>query len=306
MKLGFVSAVFGDQSFEEVVDFASEAGFACVEMMCWPKGKAERRYAGVTHVDVTDLDGGKAGAVTAYCAERKVSISGLGYYPNPLTDDREQSAVFVDHIKKVIDASALLGIGVMNTFIGREHTKSVDYNFDRFREVWPSIVKHAEQKSVKIGIENCPMFFSKDEWPGGKNLASNPAMWRRMFEAVPSASFGLNYDPSHLVWQHMDYIAPIYEFRDRIFHVHLKDAKVIKDKLDQVGIMALPHEYHTPKLPGLGDGNWGRFFSALSDTGYKGAAVVELEDRAYEGTLASRKNGLLQSRNFLAQFIVSL
>ena len=304
MKLGFVTAVLEDRSFEEVVDFASENGFGCVELLCWPKGKAERRYAGVTHVNVDELDDAKVASINDYLHKRGVVPSSLGYYPNPLEDDRERAERSIEHILKVIDASAKLGLNTMTTFIGRDHTKSVDYNFDRFREVWPSIVRHAESREVRIGIENCPMFFTNDEWPGGKNLAISPAIWRRMFEAIPSASFGLNYDPSHMIWQQMDYIAPIYEFKERIFHVHLKDAKMLPGKLAEVGILATPLEYHEPKLPGLGDVNWGRFFSALTDIRYDGPVVVEVEDRAYEGSLEARKRALIQSRNYISQFMV--
>jgi len=147
------------------------------------------------------------------------------------------------------------------------------------------------------------MFFTQDEWPGGKNLAGSPANWRRMFEIIPSPNFGLNYDPSHLVWQMMDPIAPIYEFKDRIVHAHIKDAKVRRDLLKDVGIMATPLEYHTPKLPGLGEVDWGAYFSALTDIGFNGAACVEVEDRAYEDSLDSRKASLVQSRNFVRQFL---
>ena len=147
------------------------------------------------------------------------------------------------------------------------------------------------------------MFFSNDEWPGGKNLAASPAIWRRMFREIPSEYFGLNYDPSHMVWQQMDHIQPIYEFADRLFHVHIKDVKILKDKLNDVGIMATPLEYHAPKLPGLGDVEWGKFFSALTDVGYKGPACIEVEDRAYEDSLDARKGSLLQSRNFVTQFL---
>jgi sugar phosphate isomerase/epimerase len=176
-------------------------------------------------------------------------------------------------------------------------------NFARFREVWPEIIKFAEKQNVKVCIENCPMFFTDDEWPGGKNLAISPAIWRRMFETIPSRHFGLNYDPSHMVWQFMDYIKPIYEFKERIFHVHLKDVKVHPYRLSDVGIMANPLEFHSPKLPGLGDVNWGHFFSALMDIGYDGPACVEVEDRAYEVTLELRKKSLVQSRVFLSQFL---
>ena len=304
MKLGFVSAILADRSFDEVISFAAEQGYSCVEMLCWPKGKAERRYAGVTHIDVNSLDAAGVQQIQRTLAAKKVGISALGYYPNPLDPDAGQSAFFVEHIQKVIAAAARLGLSNFNTFIGRDPAKSLEDNFARFQEIWPGIVKFAESKQVKIGIENCPMYFSKDEWPGGKNLASSPAIWRRMFAAIPSPSFGLNYDPSHLVWQMMDYVKPLYEFKERIFHVHLKDAKVLRERLDDVGILATPLEYHAPKLPGLGDVDWGRFFSALTDIRYDGAAVVEVEDRAYEDSLEARQRALIQSRNYLRPFIV--
>lgn len=304
MKLGFVSAILADLSFEEVVSFAAEHRFACVEIMCWPVGKAERRYAGVTHIDVNDLSDEKAKGIQSLLGEKHVEISGLGYYPNPLEGNPEQAGVYTEHIKKVIEAANKLGLRNVNTFVGRDHRMNVEDNFRKFKDVWPPIVNHAEKNDVRIGIENCPMFFTNDEWPGGKNLASSPALWRRMFEEIPSPNFGLNYDPSHLVWQFMDYIAPIYEFEDRIFHVHIKDAKVLWDELNDVGVLANPLQFHRPKLPGLGDVDWGEFCSALTDIGYDGAACIEVEDRAYEGSLDMRKNALIQSRDFLRQFVV--
>ncbi|MGO9307874.1 MAG: sugar phosphate isomerase/epimerase family protein [Spirochaetia bacterium] len=302
MKLGFVSAVVADLSFEQTVDLAAAEGFDCVEMLCWPVGKAERRYAGVTHIDVGRLDAKKAGEIRAYCEQKKVGISGLGYYPNML-EDGPQAGVYRDHFLQVIDAAALLGLDVANTFVGREHHKSLEENFALFEKIWPPIVAHAEKKKVRIGIENCPMLFTGDEWPGGKNMAISPAVWRRMFQIIPSASFGLNYDPSHMIWQQMDYIRPIQEFKDRIFHVHIKDAKILPDRLAEVGILATPLEYHAPKLPGLGEVNWGRFFSALTDIRYNGPACIEVEDRAYEESLDTRKASLRQSRAYIKQFL---
>lgn len=303
MKLGFVSAILPELSFEELIDLASDYGFSCVEVCCWPLGKAERRYAGVTHIDVDTLDEKKAAEINAYCQDKGVEISALGYYPNPLDPDREKSSFFINHIKKVIDASALLGIYRMNTFIGRDKNKTVDENFDTFRKVWPEIVWHAGEKGVKIGIENCPMIFTNDEWPGGNNLATTPVIWRRMFAEVNSAHFGLNYDPSHLLWQQMDYLKPLYEFRDKLFHIHLKDAKVYRDKLDNVGIMATPLEYHTPKLPGLGDIDWAKFFSTLYDIRYTGHVCIEVEDKAFEDTLENRKKSLVLTKKFLDRFV---
>lgn len=303
IKLGFVSAILADQTFEKVIFFAAQAGYSCVEIMCWPVGKAERRYAGVTHIDVTNLSKKKIDEIQKTLEQKGVSISALGYYPNILEDNKENTDRYIAHIKKVIDAAGLLGLGNVNTFIGRDHKSNVEENFKRFRKVWPGIIKYAEKRKVKVAIENCPMFFSNDEWPGGKNLASSPAIWRRMFEEIPSEYFGLNYDPSHLVWQFMDYIKPIYEFKERIFHVHIKDAKLMREKLNDVGILSTPLSFHSPKLPGLGDVDWGKYFSALTDIGYDGAACVEVEDRSYEGSLQMRKQSLIQSREYLRQFL---
>jgi sugar phosphate isomerase/epimerase len=300
MKLGFVSAILADLSFAEVMEFAAAEGFDCVEVMCWPVGKAERRYAGVTHIDVQNLD---VAAVQKVIQDTGVAISGLGYYPNALSASVEERTVAVDQIRRVIGAAAELGIGQMNTFIGRDPAKSVDDNWPLFLETWPSIVEEAATANVNIGIENFPMFFSSDEWPGGKNLAHSPAVWRRMFDAIPSANFGLNYDPSHLVWQMMDPVAPLWEFKDRLHHAHAKDARIDRHKLNEVGIMANPLQYHQPKLPGLGEVNWGQFFSVLGDVGYTGAVCIEVEDRPYESSLEGRKDALRQSARFLRQFL---
>ena len=303
MKLGFVSAILPDLSLEKVIEVAAAEDFECIELMCWPMGKAERRYAGVTHIDVSKFSKSDALHVNDLMTSVDIEISGLGYYPNPLAPDVKEAEVYSDHIKKVIRAAELLGVNLINTFIGRDWTKSINENWLRFKKVWKPLVKFAEDHGVRIGIENCPMYFTSDEWPGGKNLAYCPAIWRRMFEEIPSKNFGLNYDPSHLIWQQMDYINPLFEFSNRIFHVHAKDVRIDWDRLDDVGIMATPLEYHCPKLPGLGDVDWGGFFSVLGDTGYRGPICVEVEDRAYEGSLELRKAALRQSATFLRQFI---
>lgn len=303
MKLGFVSAILPELSFEELVDYAAECGYKCIEVCCWPLGEAERRYAGVTHIDVETLDETAAEAIKNYCRNKGVEISALGYYPNPLDPDEEKSSFYISHIKKVIDASAMLEVYRVNTFIGRNKYKSIDENFEKFRQVWPEIIWHAGEKGVKIGIENCPMIFTQDEWPGGNNMATTPAIWRRMFSETSSEHLGLNYDPSHLLWQQMDYIKPLYEFKEKLFHIHLKDARVYRDKLDDVGIMATPLGFHSPKLPGLGDIDWGKFFSALNDIRYKGPVCVEVEDKAFEGSLEDRKYSLVLCKRYLEQFL---
>ena len=302
MKLGFVTAILPDQDLRDVLRIASETGYDCVEVMCWPKGKAERRYAGITHIDVDGFDDKAATEVRGLCDEFGVSISGLGYYPNPLTPNVEESAAYVAHIEKVISAASVLGVG-MNTFVGRDWSKSVDDNWPRFLEVWKPLIKLAEDNGVRVGIENCPMSFTNDEWPGGKNLAISPEIWARMFSDIPSDNFGLNYDPSHMVWQQMDYLAPMTQFADKLFHIHAKDVRIDRERLNQVGILATPNQYHTPKLPGMGEVNWGSFFSILTHTGYRGPVCVEVEDRAYEDSLEDQKASLWQSHQYLRQFV---
>ena len=303
MKLGFVSAILPDQSLEQVFATARKAGFDCVEVMCWPAGKAERRYAGITHIEVDRLDQAQVDKIHELSQKYGVEISGLGYYPNPLAPDAEEATAACEHIRKVIAACRTLGLSRMNTFVGRDWTRSVDDNWPRFLETWKPLVAWAEECGVKIGIENCPMLFSADEWPGGKNLATTPAIWQRMFEDLPSDHFGLNYDPSHMVWQQMDYLQPMRDFADKLFHVHAKDVRLDQHRLDRVGILAHPLLYHTPKLPGLGEVDWGKFVSVLGDTGYRGPVCVEVEDRAYEESLERRHQSLVQSHDYLRNFI---
>ena len=303
MQLGFVSAILPELGLEEVLQCAADSGFDCVEVMCWPKGPAERRYAGVTHIDVSGFDAAAAERVQALTRRTGVRISALGYYPNPLASDPAEREAYHTHLRAVIDAARLLGLSTVNTFVGRDPARSIDDNWPLFREVWPPLVRYAAERGINIGIENCPMLFTKDEWPGGKNLAISPAIWRRMFEEIPDANFGLNYDPSHMIWQQMDEIRAIEEFAPRLFHVHAKDVRLDRRRLDEVGILAVPLAYHTPKLPGLGHVRWGAFFAALTDVGYKGAVCVEVEDRAYDGSLEDRKRALRQSATYLRQFM---
>lgn len=319
MQLGFVTAILPDLSFEEVLRYASQEGFDCVEVMCWPIGKAERKYAGVTHLDATEFTSTAADEVLALCDKHRVAISALGYYPNILSGHAEEASLATEHLKKVIRASKMLaerrspwmrtlempgagGAGPnVNTFLGADHRQPLEHNFARFKQVWPDLIRFAEDHGVYVGIENCPMIFTADEWPSGKNLAYSPTIWRRMYETIPSPRFGLNYDPSHLVWMMMDYLEPLAEFRQRLFHVHAKDMKIERHKLNQQGILALG--WSTPKIPGLGDVDWNRFLSALSDVGYRGPVCIEVEDDAFRPSLEARQRSLRISRNVLRPLI---
>lgn len=303
MKLGLLTAICEGMTFEEVVDFAAENHLECLEVACWPQGGAKRRYAGVSHIDVANLDAKKAAEINDLCKCKGVKISSLAYYPNTMDPNLEKRKSYIDHIYKLIDASALLGVNMITTFIGRDSKKTFTENLEILKEVWPPILRYAEEKGVKIGIENCPMLFTEDEWPGGQNIMSTPANWRKVFEILNSPNIGINYDPSHFVWQQIDYIKPIYEFKDKIFHVHFKDIKVYKDKLADVGVMGLPLQYMSPKIPGLGDVDWGKYVSALTDIGYSGYACIEVEDKAFEKSLEDAKRAVMLTARYLRNFI---
>lgn len=306
MKLGFVSAILDQSNFEEMIDIASDLGFECVEVACWPQGKAERRYAGVSHIDVDKVleNDEYANHILNYSKEKNIEISSLAYYPNTMDGNLEKRAFAVEHLMNVIRASKKLGVGMVTTFIGRDQEKTVEENLGLVKEVWSPIIKLAEECQVKVAIENCPMLFGPDQWPGGQNLMTTPAIWREVFEILPSDYLGLNYDPSHFVWQMIDYIKPIYEFKDKIFHVHYKDIKLYKDKLDEVGIMAYPLKFMSPKLPGLGDVDWGKYVSALTDIKYDGYTCIEIEDKAFEGSAEKILDSLRLSKRYMEQFVI--
>jgi len=299
MKLGFVSAILPELSLEQLLAFACEEGFACLEAMCWPVGKAERKFGGVTHLEVTRLTQAAADDVNALCAKYRVNLSGLGYYPNPLDPDPVVAARCVNHLKKVIAAAQKLGLKIVNTFVGRDWTRSVEDNWPRFLKTWRPLIAFAEDYDVRIGIENCPMRFTRDEWPGGKNLATTPAIWRRMFGDIPSRHFGLNYDPSHFVLQQMDPASPLREFQEKLFHFHAKDVKLHRDRINDVGIFAHPLEWHQPRIPGYGEMDWGPFLGALRETTYRGPVCIEVEDDTFGRTLEGRRRALQTARNIL-------
>ncbi len=306
MYLGLVSAICDTMNYEEMIDFVAEAGLECVEVACWPAGKAERRYAGVSHIDADKVlsDDAYAKHVVEYAAAKGVKISSLAFYPNTMDADLAKRAASVEHIMKLIRATAKLGVNMVTTFIGRDQTKSVEENLEIVKEVWPPIVALAEELNVRIAIENCPMLFGRDQWPGGQNLMTTPANWRKVFEILPSKNLGINYDPSHFVWQMIDYIKPIYEFKDKIFHVHYKDIKLYPDRLQEVGVMGYPLDFMSPKLPGLGDVDWGKYVSALTDIRYTGYTCIEVEDKAFEGSVEDVKKSVIQSARYLRNFVI--
>ncbi len=303
MKLGFLTAALPDNTLEQAAKWGAESGFQAIEIACWPLEKATRRYAGVTHVDVTALDSSKARETRKMLDDYELQISSLAYYPNPLHPEADHRDKVIGHLKKVIEGAAMLEVPVVGTFIGKDKNKTVPQNLEDYARIWPPIVKFAKEHGVKIAIENCPMIFSYDEWPGGNNLASTPAIWRKMWEIIPDDNFGLNLDPSHLILQMIDYERVIREFGDKIFHFHAKDLHIDREGLYDNGVLSQGMGWQVPRLPGLGDVDWARIFAALTAVRYDYVVSIEHEDRAFEGDEQLVKRGFYLARDVLKTYI---
>ena len=305
MKLGLMTAALESLDLEELARWAAGERFQTLEIACWPVLTGDRRrYAGVSHIDVDKLDQAGAQKIRKLLEGHGLEISSLAYYPNNLDPDPEVRSDAHDHLRKVILAAETLGVGLVGTFIGRDQNRSVADNLEEVRKVWPDLARFAGQHGVTIVIENCPMIFSADEWPGGKNLAYSPAIWRRLFEIIDAKNFGLNLDPSHLVWQFIDYERAVREFGPRIHHVHAKDMEIDRDGLFEQGVMSAGVGWQIPRLPGLGEIDWGRFIAALYRVGYQGAISIEHEDRSFEGDPDLVKRGFLLARDVLRPLVV--
>ena len=302
MKLGILTAPFEDAPLADVAAWAGGAGFEALEVACWPAAGADRRrYAGTSHIDVADMTAARGSEITGMLADHGLTISGLGYYPNPLHADAATAEGAVAHLRDVITAAGTMGVGVVNTFLGGDRTTHLDDNWARARAVFDPVVAHARDAGVLLCFENCPMIFTRDEWPGGHNIAYSPAIWRRILERWDGV--GMNFDPSHLVWQFIDQTRFIVEFGERFGHVHAKDVMIDRDGLYEHGVMSVGVGWQIPRLCGLGEVDWPDFFSGLYRAGYDGPVVIEHEDRGFEGTDAAVKRGFTLARDVLRPYI---
>ncbi|HSM32724.1 MAG TPA: sugar phosphate isomerase/epimerase [Anaerolineae bacterium] len=303
MKLGFLTAPFLGTPLMEVADWAASAGFETLEIACWPSASGvERRYAGTCHVDVVDLSDSQAQEIAAQLAAKGLTISGLGYYPNPLHPDPVHRARVIDHLKQVMRAAHKMGVPLVNTFIGADPDKNPDQNWQEALAVWPDIVSFAQDQGVRIAIEHCPMIFSYDEWPGGHNLAYSPRQWRRILEHW-AGTVGMNFDPSHLVWQMLDAERFIGEFGPHILHFQAQDLHIDQDVFYEAGgAMSNGMGWQVRRLPGLGSVDWGLVFSGLYRAGYEGECIIEHEDRGFEGSDELLKRGFTIARDVLRPY----
>ncbi len=306
MKIGFLTACLDNLKLEQIVSWAATEGFKMLEIACWPDepvgkgfGEYHQEFGGPHHINVEKLDNAKAVQIKKLLEDNNIGISALAYYPNNLEPNIEMREKNHNHLKKVIDAASILGVEYVGTFIGGDKYKSIEENLEEFSKVFPAIVGYAEEKNVKIIIENCPMH---DFWKTGYNLAFSPIIWEKMFKIIPSKYFGINYDPSHLIFEMIDYLEPIKEFAERIFHIHAKDVEVYEDILKKHGIFG---EYGVTgcwwryRMPGLGEIKWRKFIDLLYEIKFDGTISIEHGDPLWWGNDEKIKEGLIIGKKFL-------
>ena len=303
MKLGLLTAPFPETPLMDVARWTAENGFESLEIACWPRASgATRRYAGTSHIDVATLSDTQARDIVDEVEGMGLTISGLGFYPNPLHPDPQHRRSVIEHLQLVIAAAQKMGVPIVNTFMGGDGKLTLDQNWQEALRVWPDIVATANDHGVRLTIENCPMIFSDDEWPAGHNIAWSPRIWRRILEEWGD-TVGLNYDPSHLVWLMIDHARFVEEFGPHILHVQAKDLMIDRNGLYERGTLSGGIGWQVPRLPGLGEVDWRVFFSSLYRAGYDGDIIIEHEDRGFEGTVELVQRGFLIARDTLRPWI---
>ena len=276
MKVGMLTAPFGKENFETVLDFAEDAGIPCLEVIAQP---------GSNHIDPAKLNAAKAAKIRESLGERGLEITSLGYYTVDITKPKLVSKVQA-HAKKTIDAAALLGVNTVCMLAGfpAEGLSKIDTIRKVLPKAFKPILAHARKKKVNIALEN---------W--FETCLQGLNTFEALFEAIPDANFGLNYDPSHFYHQECDHLLPVSMFKDRIFHTHAKDTLVDKAKRAHVGVYGPGWWRYV--IPGFGNINWGEYVSHLRANGYDGVLSIEHEDATQ-----TREEGFMRGAWFLEQF----
>ncbi len=300
MKIGLFAVVLNELPLKEVIGWGREVGFETLELGGWPVEKGGRKFTG-TNLDVTKLTKAKADEIAGWFDENRMEISSIGYYDNMLHPDKSHRREKIAHLKKVIDAADMLGTDLVGCFIGRDPSKTIIENLKEVKKVFPSLCKYAQGRGVRLMIENCPMENWQFEGLVG-NIAHTPEMWEYIFDILDDHKIGLNFDPSHLYWQGIDYLGTTANFKNRIFHIHAKDTEILYNKYSENGIFG--EDWWRHRLPGLGEIDWSRFISVLAEAGYDGALSIEHEDPVWYGELEKKKKGLRLGYKHLKQFVI--
>lgn len=274
MKIGFLTSVLRNRSFEGIVSWASEEGFECLEVS-------------TAHLPPDRvLKKGEAETIKAELAERKVEISSLAHYSNMLLPDKGERKRAVEYLKRIIDSASALGVEVVCTMAGMPvEGKSKEQTLvEDFRETFRPLLRYAERQGIKIALEN---------W--FPTLVQHLELWELALECGESENLGFNFDPSHLYWQGIDYLFAVEHFGERIFHTHAKDTEVREDRLKIVGNQA--QGWWRYCIPGFGGIDWGAYIARLRLVGYDGVLSIEHEDSTF-----TPEEGLLKGKAYLSLF----
>ena len=217
-------------------------------------------------------------ALRSLLAQQQISINSVAIYGGTVEAPAQEA---IAYYQRAIVLARALGCAVVSGMTGRDNGRTVDENLPLFVERFGPISRIAADHGVCIAFE---------PWPGSvlghgpyrwTNMATTPELWDKLFAAVPSAALGLEYDPSHLIWQGIDHLQVIRDYGSRIAHVHAKDIVMEQAMLKRVGVHG--RGWWRFVIPGLGQLDWPAIFAALKGVGYGGDMAVEHEDNAYLG-----------------------
>ncbi len=304
MKLSYLTACFNNLSLEEKVKFAAEQKFDAIELSCWPVAN-DRDYSS-TDIDVSKFDSKTKEDILKLTGENNIEIASLAYYDNCLHPDTSIRENNVKHLYNVIETAGKLGVKFVGAFAGRNLDLSFEENFTEFEKIFPNIVKYAADRNVSLLIENCSMpGWHREGW--GATISYSPELWDRMFEIIPDENFGLNFDPSHLIWLGVDYIKALIDYKERVLYFHAKDTKIFEEKRSYYSIFGkqLDREnewdygWWQHKIPGKGSVDWQKIYQTLREIGYDGYVSIEHEDLNYSENDEAIKLGLMKGKAFL-------
>jgi sugar phosphate isomerase/epimerase len=279
MQIGFFTAIMGDQPIERVAEWAAGAGFACLELDMGNHGGD----AGVTRKAV------------AAVRSQGLEVCCLTCFGNLVDADPAARERIHGITRTAVDVAADLGVDLVCTFPGRNDSISEDDNYRQLADFYTLLAEQAAPGKVKIIMEN---------WPGPRinYLATTPAGWAKLFDLAPAPNLGLNFDPSHLIWQGIEIEPALRAVADRVFLAHAKDTEIFPQALQQTGYFG--KGWWTYRLPGRGRIDWGRWLGLLREVGFDGVVSIEHEDGEYgamRGPLARRQEGLLEGQRALRQ-----
>ncbi|MGQ9583937.1 MAG: sugar phosphate isomerase/epimerase family protein [Anaerolineae bacterium] len=278
MRLGMVTPYW-----ETALGFAAEASLECLEVQARPGSpldEARRAPDGVERIRRT-------------LAQYGVQVCSLILTLNYLAPGEEGKQAR-EYLRGIVDLAAELAVPTVSTVTGRLRDESFEANLEEYVRVWRPLVRYAAERGVRIVHENCP-----HNPCNSPNLALNPVWWNALFQALPAENLGLEYDPSHLVWQGIDYLEAIRATGSKIFVVHAKDCEVDPHKLARLGYLA--DGWWQYRIPGAGQVDWPKLFMRLREIGYNGDVLIEHEDPSF-GT-ERMMEALLLSQRYLRTFV---